>query len=106
VAAKTITTRISDELVGEYKRQRQKINNLGLVLNREHALYDRIAAMRIAAISNQINNVDKHVEDLRPNNTTRPRKEGFSCLSLFAVVVPLSGAGASSLSNICTRRDN
>jgi hypothetical protein len=89
-----------------YKRERNKINSLARALQLEHALYQDETVMRFAAISNQINNVDKHVEDLRPNNTTRPRKEGFSCLSLFAVVVPLSGAGASSLSNICTRRDN
>jgi hypothetical protein len=48
-----------------YKRQRNKINSLARVLQLEHALYQDDTVMRFAAISNQINNADKKIENLR-----------------------------------------
>jgi hypothetical protein len=42
-----------------YKRERNKINSLARALQLEHALYQDETVMRFAAISNQINNVDK-----------------------------------------------
>jgi hypothetical protein len=47
-----------------YKRERQKINSLARALQLEHALYNDETVMRFAAISDQINNVDKRIEDL------------------------------------------
>jgi hypothetical protein len=48
-----------------YKRERNKINSLARVLQLENALYNDETVMRFAAISNQIDRVDKNVEDLR-----------------------------------------
>jgi hypothetical protein len=48
-----------------YKRERQKINSLARVLQLENALYADQMVMRFAAISDQINNVDKKIEYLR-----------------------------------------
>jgi hypothetical protein len=48
-----------------YKRERNKINSLARALQLEHALYQDDTVMRLAAISNQVNNVDKKVENLR-----------------------------------------
>jgi hypothetical protein len=48
-----------------YKRQRNKINSLARALQLEHALYQDGTVMRFSAISDQIDRVDKHVEDLR-----------------------------------------
>jgi hypothetical protein len=48
-----------------YKRERNKINSLARALQLEHALYQDETVMRFAAISDQINNVDKRIEDLR-----------------------------------------
>jgi hypothetical protein len=47
-----------------HKRERNKINSLARALQLEHALYQDETVMRFAAISDQINNVDKHVEKL------------------------------------------
>jgi hypothetical protein len=48
-----------------YKRQRNKINSLARALQLENALYNDDIRMRFAAISDQISNVDKHIENLR-----------------------------------------
>jgi hypothetical protein len=48
-----------------YKRERNKINSLARVLQLENALYADQITMRFAAISDQINNVDKKIENLR-----------------------------------------
>jgi hypothetical protein len=48
-----------------YKREHNKINTLARALQLEHALYQDDTVMRLAAISNQINNVDKKIENLR-----------------------------------------
>jgi hypothetical protein len=55
----------SDEPVLPYKRERNKINSLARVLQLESALYNDETVMRFAAISDQINNVDKKIEGLR-----------------------------------------
>jgi hypothetical protein len=47
------------------KRERNKINSLARVLQLENALYNDETVMRFAAISDQINNVDKKIEGLR-----------------------------------------
>jgi hypothetical protein len=81
VAATTVTTakkktttryddsdannKTSNEPILPYKRERQKINSLARVLQIENALYADHMAMRFAAISDQINNVDKRIESLR-----------------------------------------
>jgi hypothetical protein len=59
-----ITTKPSNEPV-LYKRERNKINSLARALQLEHALYQDETVMRFAALSNQINNVDKKIEGLR-----------------------------------------
>jgi hypothetical protein len=48
-----------------YKRERNKINSLARALQLEHALYQDETVMRFAAISNQINDIDKHIRDLK-----------------------------------------
>jgi hypothetical protein len=48
-----------------YKRQRNKFNSMARELRLEHAFYNDETVMRFAAISDQINNVDKDVESLR-----------------------------------------
>jgi hypothetical protein len=70
VAARTkkspgyISNKTSNEPI-LYKRERNKINSLARALQLEHALYQDDTVMRLAAISNQINNVDKKIENLR-----------------------------------------
>jgi hypothetical protein len=64
----------SDEPV-LYKRERNKINSLARALQLEHALYEDETVMRFAAISDQINNVDKHVENLRLDMQEAIRRE-------------------------------
>jgi hypothetical protein len=46
------------------KRERNKINTMSRALQLEHSLYHDDTVMRIAAISDQINNVDKKIEGL------------------------------------------
>jgi hypothetical protein len=58
-----------------YKRQRNKINSLARALQLEHALYQDETVMRFAAISNQINNTDKHIENLRLDMQEAIRRE-------------------------------
>lgn len=53
------------EVIIEYKRERQKINSAVMALQREHYLYDHLASIRPAAMSDQINRLDKKIEDLR-----------------------------------------
>jgi hypothetical protein len=70
VAARTkrspgyISTKPSNE-PALYKRERNKINSLARALQLEHALYNDETVMRFAAISDQIENVDKKIEGLR-----------------------------------------
>jgi hypothetical protein len=47
------------------KRERNKINSLARALQLEHALYQDETVMRFAALSDQINNIDKKIEGLR-----------------------------------------
>jgi hypothetical protein len=47
------------------KREPNKINSLARALQLEHALYQDETVMRFAAISDQIKNVDKQIENLR-----------------------------------------
>jgi hypothetical protein len=56
-----------------YKRERNKINSLAHALQLEHALYQD--EMRFAAISEQINNTDKKIEDLRLDMQEAIRRE-------------------------------
>jgi hypothetical protein len=76
VAATTVTAKkktydsdannkTSGEPVLYNKRERNKINSLARALQLEHALYQDETVMRFAAISDQINNVDKKIEGLR-----------------------------------------
>jgi hypothetical protein len=62
--AETIKVK-ANEPVLPYKRERNKINSLARVLQLENALYNDETVMRFAAISDQINNVDKKIEGLR-----------------------------------------
>jgi uncharacterized protein YigA (DUF484 family) len=55
----------SNEPILPYKRERQKINSLARVLQLENALYNDQLVMRFSTISDQINKVDKKIEDLR-----------------------------------------
>jgi hypothetical protein len=72
-AKKKTTTRYDDSDANNknsnepvlYKRERNKINSLARALQLEHALYQDETVMRFAAISDQINNVDKKIEGLR-----------------------------------------
>jgi hypothetical protein len=48
-----------------YRRTRNKINSLARVLQIEHSLYQDDLVMRLGSLSDQINTVDKHVDDLR-----------------------------------------
>jgi hypothetical protein len=66
VAAKQKKTFASDNSnEPPYKRERQKINSLARVLQLENALYADQMVMRFSAISDQIDNVDKKIEELR-----------------------------------------
>jgi hypothetical protein len=58
-----------------YKRERNKINSLAHALQLEHALYQDETVMRFAAISEQINNTDKKIEDLRLDMQEAIRRE-------------------------------
>jgi hypothetical protein len=58
-----------------YKRERNKINSLARALQLEHALYQDETVMRFAAISDQINNTDKKIEDLRIDMQEAIRRE-------------------------------
>jgi hypothetical protein len=60
----TVVSDTSNEPV-LHKRERNKINSLARALQLEHALYQDETVMRFAAISDQINNVDKKIESLR-----------------------------------------
>jgi hypothetical protein len=58
-----------------YKRERNKINSLARALQLEHALYQDETVMRFAAISDQINSIDKKIEDLRLDMQSAIHKE-------------------------------
>jgi hypothetical protein len=58
-----------------YKRERNKINSMARCLQLEHALYQDDTVMRLAAISNQINHVDKNIENLRMDMQEAIRRE-------------------------------
>jgi hypothetical protein len=58
-----------------YKREHNKINSLARALQLEHALYQDDTVLRLAAISNQINNTDKKIEDLRLDMQEAIRRE-------------------------------
>jgi hypothetical protein len=58
-----------------YKRERQKINSLARALQLEHSLYQDDLVMRLGSLSDQIDRVDKHVEDLRLDMQEAIRRE-------------------------------
>jgi hypothetical protein len=58
-----------------YKCERNKINTLARALQLEHALYQDETVMRFAALSDQINNVDKKIEGLRLDMQTAIHNE-------------------------------
>jgi hypothetical protein len=58
-----------------YKRERNKINSLARALQLEHALYQDETVMRFAAISDQIKDVDKNIENLRLDMQEAIRRE-------------------------------
>jgi hypothetical protein len=58
-----------------YKRERQKINSLARCIQLEHALYNDDIVMRFSSLSNQINNTDKKIEDLRLDMQEAIRRE-------------------------------
>jgi hypothetical protein len=68
-------TNADEQPVLRYKRERSKINSLARVLQLENALYNDQIVMRFADLSDQINIVDKHVEDLRLDMQEAIRRE-------------------------------
>lgn len=58
-----------------YKRERNKINSLARALQLEHALYQDDTVMRFSSLSNQVNNTDKKIEDLRLDMQDAIRRE-------------------------------
>jgi hypothetical protein len=69
-----------------YKPQHNKINCLAHALQLEHSLYDYAAAMRLAAISNEIKDNQKAIDNLRMDMQEILHQE---FLYLFGKVMPL-----------------
>jgi hypothetical protein len=73
-----------NEPVLPYKRERNKINSLARILQLENALYNDKTVVRFAALSDQINNIDKKIDMQAPihnefvyrvNKMLLPRKQ-------------------------------
>jgi hypothetical protein len=80
-----------------YKRERNKINSLARALQLEHALYQDETVMRFAALSDQIKDNQKAIENLRLDMQEAIHREFYSGHFIENALIALNICMGSSL---------